>query len=334
MKRVGWKPLLLLGALTVPFGAVAGLLAGRGEDCHPVLAFLAGALLSGCVLLAVFLASVCRPLVRLGEAVRRVLEGDLSARARVPGFPAGTQLRELTRDFNEIARRLEESAFHGRDTLPVLFHELKAPLATIGGYALLLEKNLHPEQNREFAQIIRGEVEEMAGLADSLLLLSRLDAGGPEQPQETVDVAEQVRRAFTAREPRRREKELALALSLEEASARGYGPLLAHVWGNLVDNAIKYSPAGGTVEAALRAREGRVRFVIRNGGAPIPPGDLPHVFEPFYRAGNGGGEPGHGVGLALARRIVELHGGEIAVESGEAGGTAFTVTLRGFPPQI
>lgn len=333
MKRVGWKPLLLLGALTVLFGAVAGLLAGRGEDCHPVLAFLAGALLSGCVLLAVFLASVCRPLVRLGEAVRRVLEGDLSARARVPGFPAGTQLRELTRDFNEIARRLEESASHGRDTLPVLFHELKAPLATIGGYALLLEKNLRPEQNREFARIIRGEVEEMAGLADSLLLLSRLDAGGPEQPPETVDVAEQVRRAFTAREPRRREKELALALSLEEASARGYGPLLAHVWGNLVDNAIKYSPAGGTVEAALRAREGRVRFVIRNGGAPIPPGDLPHVFEPFYRADNGGGEPGHGVGLALARRIVELHGGEIAVESGEAGGTAFTVTLRGFPPQ-
>lgn len=332
MKHVGWKPLLLLGALTVPFGAVAGLLAGRGEDCHPVLAFLAGALLSGCVLLAVFLASVCRPLVRLGEAVRRVLEGDLSARARLPGFPAGTQLRELTRDFNEIARRLEESASHGRDTLPVLFHELKAPLATIGGYALLLEKNLRPEQNREFAQIIRGEVEEMAGLADSLLLLSRLDAGGPEQPPETVDVAEQVRRAFTAREPRRREKELALALSLEEASARGYGPLLAHVWGNLVDNAIKYSPAGGTVEAALRAREGRVRFVIRNGGAPIPPGDLPHVFEPFYRAGNGG-EPGHGVGLALARRIVELHGGEITVESGEAGGTAFTVTLRGFPPQ-
>lgn len=105
------------------------------------------------------------------------------------------------------------------------------------------------------------------------------------------------------------------------------------MWGNLVDNAIKYSPAGGTVEAALRAREGRVRFVIRNGGAPIPPGDLPHVFEPFYRADNGGGEPGHGVGLALARRIVELHGGEIAVESGEAGGTAFTVTLRGFPPQ-
>ncbi len=333
MKHVGWKPLLLLGSLTVPFGAVTGLLAGRGEDCHPALAFLAGALLSGCVLLAVFLASVCRPLVRLGEAVRRVLEGDLSARARLPGFPAGTQLRELTRDFNEIARRLEESASHGRDTLPVLFHELKAPLATIGGYALLLEKNLRPEQNREFARIIRGEVEEMAGLADSLLLLSRLDAGGPEQPPETVDVAEQVRRAFTAREPRRREKELALALSLEEASARGYGPLLAHVWGNLVDNAIKYSPAGGTVEAALRAREGRVRFVIRNGGAPIPPGDLPHVFEPFYRAGNGGGEPGHGVGLALARRIVELHGGEITVESGEAGGTAFTVTLRGFPPQ-
>ena len=209
----------------------------------------------------------------------------------------------------------------------MLFHELKAPLATIGGYARLLEKNLHPEQNREFARIIRGEVEEMAGLADSLLLLSRLDAGRPEQPPETVDVAEQVRRAFTAREPRWREKELTLALSLGDAKARGYGPLLAHVWSNLVDNAVKYSPAGGTIEASLCEREGRVRFVIRNGGAPILPADLPRVFEPFYRAGNGGGESGHGVGLALARRIVALHGGEITVESGETEGTAFTVTL-------
>ena len=81
--------------------------------------------------------------------------------------------------------------------------------------------------------------KEMAGLADSLLLLSRLDAGRPEQPPETVDVAEQVRRAFTVREPRWREKELTLALSLGDAKARGYGPLLAHVWSNLVDNAVK-----------------------------------------------------------------------------------------------
>ncbi|MFR9190932.1 MAG: ATP-binding protein [Anaerotruncus massiliensis (ex Togo et al. 2019)] len=324
MKRVGWKTLLLPGALAALFGAAAGLLSGRWAEFHPAWTFLAGALLSGCVLLAVFLAGVCRPLVRLGEAVRRVLEGDLSARARVPGFPAGAQLRELTRDFNEVARRLEEDTSREWDVLPVFFHELKAPLATIGGYAQLLEKNLHPEQNREFAQIIRSEVEEMAGLADSLLLLSRLDAGRPEQPPETVDVAEQVRRAFTAREPRWREKELTLALSLGDAKARGYGPLLAHVWGNLVDNAVKYSPAGGTI---MRQREGRVRFVIRNGGAPILPADLPRVFEPFYRAGNGGGESGHGVGLALARRIVALHGGEITVESGETEGTSFTVTL-------
>ena len=327
MKRVGWKTLLLPGALAALFGAAAGLLSGRWAEFHPAWTFLAGALLSGCVLLAVFLAGVCRPLVRLGEAVRRVLEGDLSARARVPGFPAGAQLRELTRDFNEVARRLEEDTSREWDVLPVFFHELKAPLATIGGYAQLLEKKLHPEQNREFAQIIRSEVEEMAGLADSLLLLSRLDAGRPEQPPETVDVAEQVRRAFTAREPRWREKELTLALSLGDAKARGYGPLLAHVWGNLVDNAVKYSPAGGTIEASLCEREGRVRFVIRNGGAPILPADLPRVFEPFYRAGNGGGESGHGVGLALARRIVALHGGEITVESGETEGTSFTVTL-------
>lgn len=97
--------------------------------------------------------------------------------------------------------------------------------------------------------------------------------------------------------------------------------------GQLVDNAVKYSPVGGTIKASLCEREGRVRFVIRNGGAPILPADLPRVFEPFYRAGNGGGESGHGVGLALARRIVALHGGEITVESGETEGTAFTVTL-------
>ena len=327
MKRVGWKTLLLPGALMAFFGAIAGLLAGHGEDCHPAWTFLAGALLSGCAMLGCYLAGVRRPATLLSDAAQRILAGDLSARAKAPGFPADRELVRLTEEFNEIARRLEEDTSREWDVLPVFFHELKAPLATIGGYAQLLEKNLHPEQNREFAQIIRSEVEEMAGLADSLLLLSRLDAGRPEQPPETVDVAEQVRRAFTAREPRWREKELTLALSLGDAKARGYGPLLAHVWGNLVDNAVKYSPAGGTIEASLCEREGRVRFVIRNGGAPILPADLPRVFEPFYRAGNGGGESGHGVGLALARRIVALHGGEITVESGETEGTSFTVTL-------
>lgn len=327
MKRGGWKPLLLLGALMALLGAAAGLLAGRWADSRPACTFLAGAFLSGCAMLSYYLAGVRRPATLLSDAARRILAGDLTARAKAPGFPADRELVRLTEEFNELARRLEESASCGRDALPVLFHELKAPLATIGGYTRLLEKNLHPEQNREFARIIRGEVEEMAGLADSLLLLFRLGAGRPEPPMETVDVAEQVRRAFTAREPLWREKGLALDLSLGDASARGWGPLLAHVWGNLVDNAVKYSPPGGTIRASLNEREGRVRFVIRNWGAPIPPGDLPRVFEPFYRAGNGGGEPGHGVGLALSRRIVELHGGEIAVESGKTGGTAFTVTL-------
>lgn len=233
----------------------------------------------------------------------------------------------LTEEFNEIAHRLEEGVSCGQDTLPVLFHELKAPLATIGGYARLLEKNLHPEQNREFARIIRGEVEEMAGLADSLLLLSRLDAGRPEQPPETVDVAEQVRRCVhRARAPLAGKRAYARPFARRREGA-GLRPAARARVGQPRGQRGQVFPAGGTIEASLCEREGRVRFVIRNGGAPILPADLPRVFEPFYRAGNGGGESGHGVGLALARRIVALHGGEITVESGETEGTAFTVTL-------
>lgn len=136
-----------------------------------------------------------------------------------------------------------------------------------------------------------------------------------------------MRRAFTAREPRWREKELTLALSLGDAKARGYGPLLAHVWGNLVDNAVKYSPAGGTIEASLCEREGRVRFVIRNGARPFCPPTCPAFSSPFTARATAAGSPDTGSGWQLARRIVALHGGEITVESGETEGTSFTVTL-------
>lgn len=328
MKRVCRKVLLLFGILMGLLAVTSGLLAGlAGQEPSTAGAFFIGGLLSGCALLAYFLLSVRRPLARLSGAARRILDGDLSARAKVPGFPADAELVRLTADFNEIARRLEEGAVAGQENRTVLFHELKSPLAAISGYARLLEKNLHPEQNREFARIIRGEAEEMAGLADSLLLLTRLDGTPLKEPPEEVDVAEQVRRAFTAREPQWREKRLVLSLSLGDATVRGYALLLPHVWGNLIDNAVKYSPEGGTVAASLQAQDGHVRFAIRNSGEPIPPGDLPHLFEPFYRAGNGGGEAGYGVGMALARRIVELHGGEIDVTSGEKEGTAFTVML-------
>ena len=215
------------------------------------------------------------------------------------------------------AGRTEKSEY-----LAVLFHEFKAPLAAISGYARLLERD--PAHRVEYASAIRREAGRMARMADEVLLLERLDRGGAGEPMEPVALAEQVRRAFAAAASRWQEKGLRLELRLEEVTARGYPGLLEHVWSNLVDNAVKYSPPGGPVEARLAAREGRARFSIRNRGEPIPEELLPRLFEPFFRAEGGG--PGHGLGLAIVRRIVELHGGSVRAESGPEG-TRFTVEL-------
>ena len=171
------------------------------------------------------------------------------------------------------------------------------------------------------------ELQQVTETVDNILLVCSLDRKPSPEMLEEVDISEQIRRVFVSMEPRWTEKELSLDLNLEKVPVTGHRWMLEHVWSNLIDNAIKFSPQGGRIEVRVFQANGHSVVTIRNGGDPIPPQQLERIFERFFRAGNGREVRGHGLGMSIVQQIVQLHDGNVTVESSTDTGTVFTVTL-------
>ena len=190
------------------------------------------------------------------------------------------------------------------------------------------------EEYRRVLQSGLEEVEHLIRLVEDLLLFSRSAAAlGP--PKERVDLEPLVLEALEAGARRAHGTGVAVrADALEPAAVLGDAGALRRVLGNLVDNAIKYTPAGGKVELSLLAGEGQARIVVRDTGIGIDPADAARIFDPFVRldAARSRDAGGSGLGLALVRAIVDAHGGAIAVDSAPGAGSRFTIRLPLAPP--
>jgi signal transduction histidine kinase len=238
------------------------------------------------------------------------------------------------------ARAEAERAVHIRDQfLASVAHDLKNPLGTIKGYAQLLQRRIAGTDSGEAADLVRGlaridaMVTRAVGQIDELLDLARLQANQALAlnlaPTDLVSLARTVAEEYQDAGTRH---EITVRAAIRELSGVWDGPRLERVLGNLLANAIKYSPAGGQIAVAVKREEcGPAIWAVlsvRDRGIGIPAADLPHLFQPFYRASNAVGRlRGTGLGLAGARYIVEQHGGTISVESQEGGGSTFTVRL-------
>jgi len=291
----------------------------------------------GAVLLAVALASIplahaiSRPLERLTRAARQLGAGDLTARA---GGKRRGEVGELSRAFDEMAERLERQVKAERELLGNVSHELRTPLSRIR-VALELAAQGDHEASRRYLGEIDSDLSELERLLEDVLTASRLQAGqGVELPlhPEPLAGAELVRRAadrFRAAWPAR-----ALEVTVE-------GPLpgldadpalLRRALDNLLDNARKYSEE--PVALVARAGAGQLLLEVRDRGIGIDPADLPRLFTPFFRTdrSRARGTGGVGLGLLLARRIVEAHGGSVAVESAPGQGTTVRLAIPAAGP--
>ena len=208
-----------------------------------------------------------------------------------------------------------------------LSHELRASAAEIQGYVRLLRRSEDARQSREVLQILEEETGRLAALSGSLLTLTRLEQGREPLEAEPMRLDEELRRAFLSCQSQWEEKGLMLNLELDPVLWRGSRNLIGQLWRNLAENAVKYSPPGGTVDVSLARQEGFAVARLANQGEGIAPEALPHIFEKFYRANPGGDVPGNGLGLSLVLRIVQLYGGTVAAESDPGEKTVFTVTL-------
>lgn len=286
-------------------------------------------------LLSLFLArSIVRPLRELTQAARDLAGGRLDRRVPVRGRD---EVGTLAVAFNEMAARLQEMIERERLFIANASHELRSPLTSIQLRAeMLREETLPPERRRRYIEELHHEAQRLHRLAERLLNLSRLNMR-PEtealHPVDAVAVARHVVDAFSLRAAR---KGVTLTLDVPEeplwilATPEGLQEILM----NLVDNALKHTPSGGRVSVRVQAVNGQVQVQVADTGEGIPEADIPHIFEPFYRVDKARSrrQGGSGLGLSIVKRLVDLYGGRIEVQSTLGQGTQFTLIFPATSP--
>ena len=270
--------------------------------------------------------SKLRPIDDLVHAMHAVSQGDFSVRVDAENVPG--DMGELAGSFNDMARELGSLELFRKDFINNFSHEFKTPIVSIRGFAKQLERDdLTDAQRREYLDIIVSESDRLANMASNVLLLSKLENQTIVTDKATFALDEQLRRAILLLEKQWTEKEIDLDVDLEPVEFYGNEEMLNHVWVNLLGNAVKFSPVGGRLEVRLR-REGSVALAtVRDAGPGMDEQTRRRVFEKFYQGDTAHATEGNGLGLALVKRIVDLCGGGVTVESAPGRGAAFTVRL-------
>ena len=281
------------------------------------------------------------PLRRLTEAARSLAEGNLGMRIQRTDVRAGSsELSELAVQFNAMADQVEESVEmirrdrdRSRDFLADVSHELRTPIAALLTFNELLTERAgnDPVARAEFLDSSRVQLERLDWLAQNLLELSKLESGLVLLDLRPEDLRTAVESAVEQATPAARRRNLELAVSLPESPLRirHDPPRIGQVLTNLIGNAIKFTPPGGSVSIAVSPHPDGARIDVTDTGVGIDAAELPRIFDRFYRGSraNEARGSGSGLGLAIVRSIVDMHHGSIAVDSRLGVGSRFSVIL-------
>jgi signal transduction histidine kinase len=316
--------LLFVGAIVALSTLVGGLLFRGGPHRGPF--FPIWILLVVVVIWLVARAGrrFAAPIAEVMEAADRVAAGEYRTRVEEQGPP---DVRRLARAFNEMTERLGTNEERRRQLLADVTHELRTPLSVIRANLEALIDGLYPTDEAHLRSVLE-ETTVMSRLLDDLQTLSTAEAGvlrlhlEPTEPAELIDAAIE---SFAAKARERNvdlRSEVKAGLPTIEVDRLRVGEVLA----NILTNALRHTPAGGRSTVAAELVGGEVRFVVSDTGPGIAPEQLPHVFDRFSRSPD---SPGAGLGLAIAKTLVEAHGGRIRAESGATGTTiSFTLPVR------
>lgn len=268
------------------------------------------------------------PVDEMSRSARRITAEDLSLRLARRG--AGDELDHLADTLNSMLARLEEAFAQARRFAADAAHELRTPLTALRGeIEVALRAARSPEEYRRVLRSSLEEVERLARLAEDLLLLSRATTG-PEAPKARVDLEPILLDVLDV--GARLAHGSGVAVHLTEttpATIRGDAVAIRRALLNLVENAVKYTPAGGRVDLSLARVDGSAALAVQDTGPGIPPADAERVFQPFVRldAARARDTGGAGLGLAIARSVVLAHGGTLALESAPGAGSRFSIRL-------
>jgi signal transduction histidine kinase len=259
------------------------------------------------------------------EASNKVADGDFSARVEVKGPP---ELRTLLHGFNSMAERLEVNDRQRRNMFADVSHELRTPLTVIQGNVEGILDGMYPADETRLKSILE-ETQILSRLVEDLRTLSLAESGALQLKKESTDLAELIRDTVAGFETQAKEKNVSLEIILDSMEEVTVDPQrVREVLSNLIGNALRYTPSQGVVKVGLvesgTGAEKEALLFVEDNGPGIESADLPHVFERFYKSSDSGGM---GLGLSIARFLVEAHGGKIWAESTAGQGAKISFTL-------
>jgi len=307
-----------------PLNELEGVLA-QGRK----VVWLSGAVLLGLALLLVYVFSrrLAQPVVRVSLAAEAIASGRETKDLEETG---DDEIARLIRSFNDLKNRLQAMEKMRRELIAGVSHELRTPLAAIRGFVQgMLDDVIPPRERPRCLALVLQETNRLTAMTSDLLEMARLEAGGIDLQRTEVDLcrlAKEVAELFAV-QAKSKTIEMEICGCDKEVAVYADSDRIKQVIGNLLSNAIKYTPFGGRVGIGVTGGEQPATLKVWDTGPGIPAGDLPLVFEKFYRVekSRDAATGGTGLGLSIAKTIVELHGGRITLESDNKGTMAKVV---------
>lgn len=291
----------------------------------PLVVFALGSVLLGTVI-ALFVGKlIIRPVQNIGDAFSELSQGNFDV--KISEDEKIIEIREMAKRFNAMTYDLSHIETLRNDFVANVSHEFKTPIAAIEGYATLLQNpNLSSEKHDRYIEKILENSRRLSNLSGNILMLSKLDNRETVPDKTEYRLDEQIRKCILMLENKWSEKNIEFDMDLPRVYLYGSQSLLEQVWLNILDNAIKHSPSGGTITVSLTDADA-VTVTISDRGDGMSEEVQKHIFEKFYQGDTSRKSDGNGLGLALVKRIIDLCNGEISVKSTVGDGAQFSVKL-------
>ena len=286
------------------------------------------------ITLIVFIVDVIRrkffvdkPVSKILEVTNRITHGDFKARVQPFGFGV---FNKIGTNLNIMADELSSTETLRADFISNVSHELRTPLSVLQNYGSLLEEPNLPEEKRlEYAKSINRVTRHLSELVTNILKLNKLEAQKISPSLEKCNVSDALCECLLDFESEWENKNIEIDTDIEEGVYINSDPdMLTIIWANLFSNAVKFTPVGGKISVTLKKSSYYVTVSVSDTGCGMDENTMKHIFDKFYQGDTSHAQQGNGLGLALVKRVIDILGGKITVESTPGAGSTFTVKLR------
>lgn len=274
---------------------------------------------------------VGRPVKRILDGMNKIMAGDFKTRIPyIQGENSGNEFDAIIKGLNEMAIELSSVETLRTDFISNVSHELKTPLAVMQNYGTMLQSpSLTEAERMEYAKAITAQTRKLSNLITNILKLNRLENQQIYPDKKEYNLTEQICECLLGFEQAWEEKELEIETDLDEdVMVCEDAELLSLVWNNLISNAVKFSRRGGTISISVKKEGKDIWVTVKDNGCGMNPEVGKHIFEKFYQGDTSHATQGNGLGLALVKRVIDIIGGDIYVQSALGEGTTFSVMLE------